>query len=641
MYKSTVPIIIDTHFDKETLLRELRRCKADRIAFALNRELEHTFTSPANMKRLKEMLGYFKEQGFETAVWIGETLGHDQVTQYPEGYEEPYRHMKLPVKGTVASFCPTDEKFTADLCKWVASVAALKPDLILLDDDYRLNGGCICSTHVDWMNREIGETLTAEKWVQKAFIGPENKYRNAWIKVQGETLYRLARALRSAVDEVNPDQRMGICASYYLWDADGVDAKKLTEILAGKNKPFLRTFGAPYHSYTNGKDTLGTSLELERWETSICKDWGFEQIAEGDTYPRPRFHCPASYLECFDQVLRADGGPNGILKYSMDYCSNADYEQGYTDAWEENLPLYEAIEHLFRGKKAVGVMPYLVPHLLQKANLKNAAAKPNFRILKHSGGDYNASFALAVHNNLPTTYEETGAKIVFGENARYLPKELCNGCILDLPAAEILRQRGIDVGVAEKTEGDQLSTTYLGGAAQYFVKEQEYVRISGSHLPSPVVLSEGTEILTEFVSGEVRIPGWVRYENQEGQRFLVFPFDTKELFHRKTSEAGYLMCYALRRMLTEQIEWLTGSPLDAYAQGNHPWLYTMVKKGEDSLAIGLWNLFDDKIQDLTVKINGDYKNLRFVNCTGEKTATGVRITSPLYPYEFAGIELSQ
>ena len=206
-------------------------------------------------------------------------------------------------------------------------------------------------------------------------------------------------------------------------------------------------------------------------------------------------------------------------------------------------------------------------------------------------------------------------------------------------AAEILRQRGIDVGVAEKTEGDALSVTYLGGASQYFINEDEYVRISGGHLPSPVTLSDGAEILTEFVSGDVRIPGWVRYENEQGQRFLIFPFDTRRMFHRKTSEAGYLMCYALNRMLTDQMEWLTGTPLDAWAEGNHPWLYPLVKKDEKSLSVGLWNLFEDKINGLTVRVNGDYASARFVNCEGVFEKGRITLKNTLYPYEFAGIEL--
>ena len=64
MYTTTVPIIVDTPFEKEALLKDLRRCKVNRIALALNREIELTFTSPANLARLKELLEYFKEQGF-------------------------------------------------------------------------------------------------------------------------------------------------------------------------------------------------------------------------------------------------------------------------------------------------------------------------------------------------------------------------------------------------------------------------------------------------------------------------------------------------------------------------------------------------------------------------------------------------
>ena len=83
-------------------------------------------------------------------------------------------------------------------------------------------------------------------------------------------------------------------------------------------------------------------------------------------------------------------------------------------------------------------------------------------------------------------------------------------------------------------------------------------------------------------------------------------------------------------MLVAQIEWLSGNPLPAYAEGNHPYLYTLVKQDDSALSVGLWNLFEDKIHDLTVKINGNYETVRFVNCTGVRD-----------PYEFAGIELKK
>ncbi|MBP3301199.1 MAG: hypothetical protein J6M34_06840 [Clostridia bacterium] len=640
MYTTSVPIIIDTPFEKEALLKDLQRCKVNRVAFALNRETEHTFTSPANLERLKEMLEFFKEKGFETAVWIGETLGHDQVTQFPEGCEEPYRHMKLPRKGTVASFCPTDEKFVADLCKWMTAVAELKPDLIMLDDDYRINGGCICPAHVAWINRELGEDLTGEEIFRRAFTGGPNRYRDIWLKVQGETLYELARALRDAVDKVNPQQRMGLCCASTLWDEDGTDPERLVRILAGSTKPFLRTWGAPYHSFRSTSKQLGASLELERWEFSHCKNWNIEFVSEGDTYPRPRFYCSASYLECFDQILRADGQACGILKYSADYASPTDYETGYCDAWERNLPLYKQIDEIFRDKTAVGVLPYVARNLLATADLGKEVTEEGLKVGLFTGGTYNATSEFALWNNLPTAYEGTGARILFGENARHIPLEdLQYGCILDYPAAKILQQRGVDVGIREKTENIPFPTTYLGGAVQRYIEENCPVRVSGAALPEQLSFDPKAEVLSEFVSGEYKLPGWTRYENEAGPRFLIFPFDAKRLQGKDMKYAGYLNGYALRRMLTKQAEWLNRKPLDAYAEGNHPTLYTLVKKGEDSLAVGLWNLFEDKIHDLTVKINGDYKSIRFINCEGKLEGDRVTLSSVLYPYEFAGFEL--
>ena len=640
MYTTTVPIIIDTPFEKQKLLKDLRRCKVDRIAFALNREMEHTFTSPANMARLKEMLGYFKEQGFETAVWIGETLGHDQVTKFPEGCETPYRHMKLPQKGTVASFCPTDETFVADLCKWVACIAELKPDLILLDDDYRINGGCICSAHVAWMNRELGEELTGEEIFRRAFTDGENRYRDVWLKVQGETLCNLARILRKAVDEVNPQQRMGLCGTWALWDYDGTDAEELIRIFAGNTKPFLRTWGAPYHSFRHATKQLGSAFELERWEFAQCKNWDIEYISEGDTYPRPRFYCSASYLECFDQVLRADGQSCGILKYAADYASPTEYEPDYFNAWERNLPLYEQIEELFRGKTAVGVLPYLAPKLLAAADVGKEITEEGLRHDQFAGGNYNASTEFALWNNLPTAYEGTGARILFGENARHIPLEdLKFGCILDYPAAKLLQQRGVDVGIRENANHIPFPTTYLGGASQRYIKENCPVRISGAALPEQLNFDPKAEVLTEFVSGEYKLSGWTRYENNAGQRFLIFPFDAKRLQGKDVRCAGYLNGYALRRMITEQTAWLNQKPLDAYAEGNYPNLYTLVKKDENALSVGLWNLFEDKIHDLTVRINGDYTSARFVNCEGKFENGTVTLSTVLHPYEFAGIEL--
>ncbi|MBO5221685.1 MAG: hypothetical protein J6C26_05170 [Clostridia bacterium] len=638
MYQFSVPVATESRFDRENLLKILKRCGTSRIVLTLFRRLEYRFSAPETLQMLKENLDFFRKNGVETAVWIGETLGHDQAGGFADGDETPYRRMKLPNLETVASFCPTDENFKNDLCGWLESVAKLGPDLILIDDDFCLYGGCVCAAHLTEIQAELKEEISAEDLVKKVFSGKENRYRAAWMKVQGESLYRLAHALREAVDRVDPAIRMGLCCESHHWDSCGISLPKLVRIFAGNTKPLLRTAGAPYHSRIDHATSLGTSAELERSQAQWCKEEGFELLSEGDTYPRPRFSCPAAYLECFDQILQADGSFDGILKYTMDYFSDEEYESGYSDAWIKNLPLCREIQSAFAGKRAIGITPWLAAHTAEKAEMEFS---DKLRLSRWCSGFYSPAAELAVQNNLPTAYGEgEGALILFGENARSIPKnELKRGCIIDLAAATILQERGIDVGIESVSLPPDVPHNLWTAAEQYFAEESRYVRVSGAVLPHRVTYKEGAEILTEFQMSGLAVSGWTRYENADGMRFLILPFQAKELMGDHQHKAGHLNGYLLRRMLLRQIEWLNRSPLEVYAEGKHPLLYTLAKKGEGSLAVGLWNLFEDRIDGLEVRINGDYKNLRFVNCTGEKTASGVRITSPLFPYEFAGIEL--
>lgn len=639
MYQFSVPIGTESRFHREKLLTILKECGATRVVFALFRHLEHRFSSSEQLKILKENLDFFGKNGLETAVWIGETLGHDQEGGFADGDETPYRRMKLPNLETVASFCPTDKKLTEDLSGWLEAVAKLRPDLILIDDDFCLYGGCICGAHLAEIKNELKEEISAEDLVKKVFSEGENRYRKAWMKVQGDSLYRLARALRAAVDRVNPAIRMGLCCESHHWDTCGISVPKLVRIFAGNTKPLLRTAGAPYHSKIDHAVSLGSSVELERIQAHWCKNEELELISEGDTYPRPRFSCPAAYLECFDQILQADGTFDGILKYTMDYFADEEYETGYFDAWSKNLSLYREIQETFAEKTPIGVTPWLSEHTAEKAEMEYSEP---LRLSRWCAGFYSPAAELAVENNLPTAYGEGGgALILFGENARSIPREeLKRGCILDLSAAEILQERGIDVGIDTLSPPPKIPHNLWTAAEQFFMEEARYARVSGAVLPHQVNYKEGAQILSEFCVSGLRLPGWTRYENAEEIRFLILPFRAKELMGDHQHKGGHLNGYLLRRMLIRQIEWLHRKPLEAYAEGNHPMLYTLTQKGKSTLAVGLWNLFEDKIQDLSVKVNGDYKTARFIHSEGKFENGRIRLTSPLYPYEFAGIELS-
>ena len=78
MYKTTIPTVVTNgHFNREKTLTEIKRSGAQRIAIAIDREIGFSFSTPENLKLISELIAYYKENGLETLVWLGETFGHD------------------------------------------------------------------------------------------------------------------------------------------------------------------------------------------------------------------------------------------------------------------------------------------------------------------------------------------------------------------------------------------------------------------------------------------------------------------------------------------------------------------------------------------------------------------------------------
>jgi len=629
MYKITVPTIVTNgHFNKEKTLKELKRCKADRIALAIDREMGHAFTSPENLKLLEELIAYYEANGIETLVWLGETFGH---CADPADGTSPYQNIRMMNGDYITAFCPLGENFIEDFCTWVKNIAKCGAKMILLDDDFRLcirgDAQCCCDLHMAKLKEELGEDIPMESLREKVFSGGKNRYRDAWLKVQSDSMKAFARRLREAVDTVAPDVRMSYCCVWEHWDTEGHDAVELAQILAGNTPPFLRTSGAPY--WAPGA-MLGSIIECERIQYHWCKDLDFEMFTEGDTYPRPRYVSAAAHLESFDTILRADGSTDGILKYMLDYVSDADYETGYIDAMIENEPLYADIDRIFSNKKATGIRPYVAQRLLQDAQLNGDKNIPL--------GARQAVSDFTTLLNLPTTFEEGPVNIVFGEHARHIPEEdLKNGNVLDFTAAKILMSRGIDVGiqkVLDNQSGDAFGFTDV--PHEYFIGEDQYTRLDPSKSLPYVDLMPGAEILSTIKENRKTEPRTLsyRYKSPNGCNYLVYLFNA----HEVRNSAGWFSSYARRRQVVENVQWLSGKPMDAYPDGNYPQLYCMTKKNEEAISVGLWNLFDDKIKNARITLNVDCQEIEFINCSGHLEGNTVILDGVLYPYEFAGFE---
>lgn len=637
MYITSAPISLGTLNEKSRPLyhQTFQQCGITRVFICC---LQPVFVKSCmiytHYQALCESIAYFKALGYEVGVWIdgfghGHALTHD-VGGGDNGLTDHFTEME-DINGIIPDHpCPMDEKLIRRYQEALKLLAQAHPDIIMLDDDFRLNlrrdrtMACCCPLHLAEYQKRLGKPLTRDDLKARVFTGKKNAFRDTWLQVQGDSMLRFATKLREALDTVDPTIRLSTCACYDTWDFDGTDLIQLAKAFAGSTKPFLRTFGAPYHS-----DKIAKAIENTRLQSAWCKAEDIEIFAEGDLYPRPRFRVPSRPLELYDLALRATAANDGVLKYMFDYVQPFGYETGYTDRHIRGMKDNQAISELFANKEPVGVYVYEQVHKIADWELAEQFDPQRIKMLERSFG--TRAPRLLSENTIPTAYKPTEGMpvILLGENARHVNVDLLkNGAVLDAVAARILTERGIDTGF--------YSSTPVNATAEYYCHcDQTAYQLANVALHA-LECNENAEVLTRF-SPDRKIASY-RYQNADGIRFYVLGYDAYESADA-TDPNYYFHNYYRHRQLPELLEWLCGNPLPAVCTG-HPYLYPIVSQSKDqkALSVLLLNPFLDDAMAPTVKLAKSYQSIRFVNCNG--TLNGDTVTlSDIPTYGFAAFEV--
>ncbi|MBR3691476.1 MAG: hypothetical protein IKL89_02090 [Clostridia bacterium] len=635
MYKLSVPISLIEFSDARIgeLKCELSRIGAERVFITACRSVDSEEQKTNSIPAIRKAAAWLRAEGYEPAVWIS-SLGHGGSMVEEKGYQ-----YIISADGSYStdSFCPYDEEFQNEFARWVADLATTGVNMIMLDDDYRLGYrtgsiGCFCPLHLARISELLGgEEITREILMEKAFTGGKNRYRDAWLQACGESLRILAKKLRAAVDSVDPTVRLGHCAVLDTWDIDGVDSITLARDFAGNTAPFLRLIGAAYWGNGNAFGcNIANVIELERMQLTWCEDAGIETFAEGDVFPRPRHQVPAAYLEALDTALRADGRIDGILKYMVDYEVTPFYERGYVDRHVRNKGIAADFSRVFEGKKHAGVRVYECMNRLEEYDF--GPRKPD---AKYISSDFvPASARLLCDNAIPMQWDEEDVTIVFGENARHIPTDLLkSGAILDGDAAKLLTERGIDVGL-RGIEGEfEANYVYYPDKCEGMAFRYGMYGSNGARTLKLLFDANATP-LTELRCGDDKAFAY-RYENGDGCRFLVFPFEGK----RARTTSMLFRNYYMQDLLIDSITWIRRAPLDVTIR-RCPDLYLQTAKSEGELAIGLWNMYADAAFIGEVELSESWTDAEFINCSGKLT-DGKLILDDIGAYSFGAVLLKK
>ena len=595
-----IPIMMSTisEHTRPAIFSALHAAKADYV-FLSSENLFYPSKMEKDIARLRTEIPLFEKEGFTVAVWInsfGFGLPLDQ-----EAKKQGWTKIKGIYGRKTDSFCPTDKKFRAYYARVLTSLVKAGAKIVLLDDDYclsiRPDVGCSCKTHSRLLRKKTRLPLPGAAITAISVFGKPGRFRKQWLEVMGGSLLDFAREMRSAVDKTDPNVRLGLCAGYTSWDWEGADAYEIAKALAGKNKPFLRLTGAPYWIYTRrfGNQSLVDIIECTRMQIAWLKEKDVEVFAEDDSYPRPCYHVPAAYLEALDTVVRAQGGC-GTLKYMFDYNMFPDTENGYKDSHKRTLSIYPTIDRLFGGKEDVGVRVY---EYARKAALSYTSLNQN-NIMERTF--FSRAATMLGNAGIPTKYEGDGIGVCFGPNAFYLPESaLKDGLILDYPAALKLTLSGVDVGLP-RIKGDWYDllkkTPKLSSSSETDEETGERNAINNTPIPatfplfvpSPLLYAvepkQEAKILSRYDNGS---PSSYLYENKDGQRFLVYLFESASV----PFDSDLLLSYPRSRQLKKAIPYLHKKPLAAYVDGNVSGVYMMTKKEGKNLSLGLWNTRPD------------------------------------------------
>ncbi len=626
---------------REQILQQLQAMEAIGVILAVQPYSMQDSHREAELAALRENCRFFRAHGLAVGAWTWAFM--------VEG-EHSMTCMRAVSGAEIATeVCPLDDAFRVRAGEWIKALASCGVELLLYDDDFRFGfheGGvcCICKHHLQKMSAMVGEELCAEDMPRLLLSGGKNKYRDAWLAVNGKALESFAAEMRAAVDTVSPSIRLGICSCMSSWDMDGTTAVSLARILAGKTKPFLRLSGAPYWAVrTSFGQRLQDVIEFERMLAAWTQGEGIEVLSECDSYPRPCWICPSSYLELFDLAMRADGKCCGTLKYVFDYRMNAEYESGYVRHHLRNVESARKLEALFADKEDFGVRVWeakqkfadtVVPACMEgKDRVQYQVFSPASQMLA----------ALSV----PTTHTGIGeGNIAFGENVRYIPREaLAGGLITDARGAEILSEMGVDVGVRAwngtcKTEWeyfcDAVDFTSTDGAEGRLVTLDRNALVQSCFVgrqEQELIFLGREEARAHFVATQNVRPASYLYQNAENERFLVLLTDA--YFVPPARNRNYLRAKQVKAALS----WMTERELTVEVE-TRPDLYVLAKQKGARMAIGLWNLSADPVLVPTVYFSEAVNVEACVCCTA--SADGKTVTlGELAPYSVAAIEVTR
>lgn len=235
-------------------------------------------------------------------VLLQSTMGHG-------GYPGEVSGFQTAVKAdgsTVYRMCPLDSRFMDYIGRSCRTLAALKPDFFMVDDDTRLVWGavpgCFCPLHLSALEKATGRKWTRKEAVEQLQLG-DREFRDVWEKIYFDTMEAFYRTIRANFPSDTPGMLCTTGVHFHF-----KYAKEFAQMLAAPGQvPVVRGAGANYA----GNNVYHCIYKRASFVFQLKNIGpGVVYLQEADTCPQQLWSCSAT-REYENMVLQALEGVKG------------------------------------------------------------------------------------------------------------------------------------------------------------------------------------------------------------------------------------------------------------------------------------------------------------------------------------------
>ena len=312
-------------------------------------------------RTLRIMLNALKDTPVKVGVLFQTIIGHRVDSRCEVDWQQV-----VNINHTQAGrCCILDPDFRNYLAHIIRTIASEHPHYLMIDDDLRQIHGegleCFCPRHMEQFNSGLEKKFTAEELMQAIKnANPGDSILQRFEELRKENMIGIARLIRSAIDEVDPNLPCGCCTPSGEFPVE----KDIAFALAGSNPPLIRLCNGDYGVFDTREFPYidYKSVFLRRMMKGVE-----DVIDEADTCPHNRYSKSAISLHSKLALAALNGETGAKLWLTNTKFPDAYTERKYDALLAKYKNYYPAIEKIIKNAEPHGfVTPLPSPEDLCK-----------------------------------------------------------------------------------------------------------------------------------------------------------------------------------------------------------------------------------------------------------------------------------